>query len=201
MGVQDVGGSPQHTDSLTDADEQGAIEALARATVEQVAPEELPLFGPTTQAYFDPSRAQGDDGHADEMLGFGIDAAAAAVLVTPVALEAARSTIAFIVGELQAAFKDEAKPMIRSLMRRLLGRDDADDAKGEPEAAEASPEATTDAEEPAEPAAKSRAKAPPFTEPQLREVRKVALRTAERMGMDRDRAEVVADAIVGAIVR
>ena len=38
-----------------------------------------------------------------------------------------------------------------------------------------------------------------FTEAQLQEVHKVALRTAERMGLEHAKAAVVADAIVGAV--
>jgi hypothetical protein len=51
------------------------------------------------------------------------------------------------------------------------------------------------------PAMATATQATPFTREQLQELHKVALKTAERMGMQRDKASVVADAIVGAIVR
>ncbi|HEY6608879.1 MAG TPA: hypothetical protein VI277_06755 [Candidatus Limnocylindria bacterium] len=177
---------------LSSEDEQAVVEALALSTVEEVAPEEAPLFGPMSEAYFDPARSSGSGSDSDEMLGFGVDAAAAMVLVTPVALEAAKSVIGYVVGELQTAFKDEAKPMIAAFVKRLLH------GKEKPGA--------TPGAKPADGAAKAEAKPPaeepaPFTDQQLDEVRKVALRTAERMGMERDKANVVADAIVGAIVR
>ena len=175
---------------LSPQDEQAVVAALARTTVDEVAPEEAPLFGPMSQAYFDPSRSANGGSGTDEMVGFGVDAAAAAVLVTPIALEAAKSVIGYVVGELQTSFKDEAKPMIQAFVKRLLH------GKAKPgEVAEAPKD---------DGAAKAEAKAPdeplPFTEDQLAEVRKVALKTAERMGMERDKANVVADAIVGAIV-
>ena len=191
MASQDGPGAGADIGSLNPADEQEVIKALARTTVEEVAPEELPLFTPTSQAYFDPERAaRPGGGGADDMLGFGIDAAAAAALVTPVALEAARGVLGYLIGELQTAFKDEAKPMIQSLMHRLLHRDEKPATQ---------PDAGTNG---GKPSPKEPPPSPdPFSEDQLKEVRKVALRTAERMGMDRDRATVVADAIVGAIVR
>ncbi|HEY4189374.1 MAG TPA: hypothetical protein VGM28_03055, partial [Candidatus Limnocylindrales bacterium] len=104
------------TDALSGADEQALVEALARSAVQDAAPEELPLFGPTSEAYFDPRRGTPAGANSDEMLGFGVDAAAAMVFVTPVALEAARSAVNFLVVELQAAFKEEAKPMIQALV-------------------------------------------------------------------------------------
>ena len=117
------------------------------------------------------------------MLGFGVDAAAAVVLVTPVALEVAKNVLGYVVGELQTAFKDEAKPMIQALVKRVLRRS----PKPEDDKAAAEPAA--------EPAA-----APQLTQAQLDELRKVALSTAERMGLREPKASVLADAIVGAMV-
>ncbi len=192
MGIQGNPPTAGEAGGLSDADEQALIEALAHSAVEDVAPEELPLFGPTSEAYFDPARGTPAGAKSDEMLGFGVDAAAAMVLVTPVALEAAKSVVGYVVGELQTALKDQAKPMIQALVKRLLQRG----AKpvGAPE------DKTADAA--GQPPAKSAAdEAPPFTREQLDELHKVALKTAERMGMQRDKASVVADAIVGAIAR
>jgi hypothetical protein len=181
VAAQAAGGA----DALNSADEQALVEALARSAVQDAAPEELPLFAPTSEAYFDPRRGTPAGAKSDEMLGFGVDAAAAMVFVTPVALEAARSVVSYLVTELQVALKDESKPMIQALVHRLAHLRDK-------------PGATTDAKpadakaagpEPAEPAA--------FTEEQLQEVHKVALRTAERMGLEHAKAAVVADAIVG----
>ena len=70
------------------------VAALARASVERVAPEELPLFRATSQAYFDDPSALERRESRDEMLGFGVDAAV--MLVTPVALAVARDVIQFV---------------------------------------------------------------------------------------------------------
>ena len=58
--------------ALSAADEQALVEALARTAVQDVAPEELPLFGPTSEAYFDPKRGTPAGAKSDEMLGFGV---------------------------------------------------------------------------------------------------------------------------------
>ena len=168
---------------LSQSDERAVVEALARAVVEDAAPEERPLFGPMTEAYYDPRRGTPSGSKSDEMLGFGVDAAAAAVLVTPIALEAAKNVLGYLVGELQAAFKDESKPMIQALVKRLLRRgpkSEGDKAAAEPAAETAAP--------------------PQLTQAELDELRKVALSTAERMGLREPKASVLADAIVGAMV-
>ena len=74
---------------LSQTDERAIVEALARVAVDDAAPEEGPLFGPMADAYYDPRRGTPSGSKSDEMLGFGVDAAAAVVLVTPVALEVA----------------------------------------------------------------------------------------------------------------
>jgi hypothetical protein len=192
MGIRGISTAAGEAGGLSDTDEQTIIEGLAHSAVEEIAPEELPLFGPTSEAYFDPARGTPAGAKSDEMLGFGVDAAAAMVFVTPVALEAAKSVVGYVLGELQLAFKDEARPMIQALVRRLLHRGSKPAGAPEGKADEAGDQA----------AAKPAVDEPlPFTQVQLEELHKVALKTAERMGMERDKASVVADAIVGAIVR
>ena len=120
MGIRGISTAAGEAGGLSDTDEQAIIEGLAHSAVEEIAPEELPLFRPTSEAYFDPARGTPAGAKSDEMLGFGVDAAAAMVLVTPVALEAAKSVVGYVLGELQSAFKDEARPMIQALVTRLL---------------------------------------------------------------------------------
>ena len=73
------------------AADDALVADLARAVVEQTAPEELPLFRATSEAYFDDPDVAERSGCGDEMLGFGVDAAL--VLVTPVALSVARDVV------------------------------------------------------------------------------------------------------------
>jgi hypothetical protein len=168
-----------HGAAISQTDERAVVEALARVAVDDAAPEERPLFGPMAEAYYDPRRGTPSGSKSDEMLGFGVDAAAAAILVTPIALEAAKSVLGFLVGELQAAFKDEAKPMIQALVKRVLRR--SEKPNGE------SPAIETPAP-------------PTLTQAQLNDLREVALETARRMGLREPKASIMADAIVGAMV-
>ena len=189
QGIENAAAAPGA--GLSQTDERAIVEALARVAVDDAAPEERPLFGPMADAYYDPRRGTPSGAKSDEMLGFGVDAAAAVVLVTPVALEVAKNVLGYVVGELQTAFKDEAKPMIQALVKRVLRRS----PKPEDDKAAAEPAAEPAAAPAAEPAA-----APQLTQAQLDELRKVALSTAERMGLREPKASVLADAIVGAMV-
>ena len=161
---------------LSRSDEHDLTVILARHAVEEVAPEELPLFHPTTEAWLDRRAAATRD--TDEMLGFGVDAATAeALFVTPVALEVAKAASGYAIAVIKSAWKEQAKPRIRSFTRRLLGP-------------EAVAEADAAADEPVV-----------FTAEQLAEIREQAIQTARRAGIKGDRASLLADAIVGAIAR
>jgi hypothetical protein len=177
-------------------DEKALVEALARGAVTDVAPQELPLFRSTSQAYFeDPRRVRGEPASADDMLGFGAELGAAVVFVTPVALEVARSVVSFVGSQLETAFKEEAGPRIRAIVQRILGSKpgtpaggataEPGEAKGEAQKAEAQ---KADAEAEADEV---------LSREQLSEVHEVALRTARRLKLPPDRAATLADAIVG----
>jgi hypothetical protein len=173
---------------LRTEDEKALVEALARGAVTDLAPQELPLFRSTSKAYFDdPKRLRGEPASADEMLGFGVELGAAVALVTPVALEVARTVVSYVGEQLETVFKEEAAPRIRDIVRRILGT--------KPEAKGASPpDAAADE---AKPADEAPAEDDVLSREQLAEVHEVALRTARRLKLAPDRAATLADAIVG----
>jgi hypothetical protein len=177
-------------------DEKALVEALARGAVTDVAPQELPLFRSTSQAYFeDPRRVRGEPASADDMLGFGAELGAAVVFVTPVALEVARSVVSFVGSQLETAFKEEAGPRIRAIVQRILGSKPGTPAGG----ATAEPgEAKAEAQKAEAQKADAEAEADEvLSREQLSEVHEVALRTARRLKLPPDRAATLADAIVG----
>ena len=96
------------------------VAALARASVERAAPEELPLFRATSEAYFDDPASLERQRSGDEMLGFGVDAAV--MLVTPVALAVAKDVIEFIGTQLRARAEKEGEGAIDRVLNRLLRR-------------------------------------------------------------------------------
>ena len=93
---------------MSAAESDALVAALARATVERAAPEELPLFPATSEAYFnDPKALERSGGGKDEMLGFGVDAAV--VLLTPIALTIAKDVIGFLGEQLRRAPASRAR--------------------------------------------------------------------------------------------
>jgi hypothetical protein len=72
---------------MADAADQQLIADLAKTIVADVAPKEMALFRPLSQAYFkDPQKTLKGGGGADRMLGFG-GMSAAGTLMTPMILQ------------------------------------------------------------------------------------------------------------------
>jgi hypothetical protein len=98
-------------------DAQPATE-LARAILAQVAPGELPLFGPISRAYAaDPGRARMRRG-GDETLGFGL--AEAAPLLTPVVLAVAEQVVRYLADDLSKSLTHTAGDFIAQRIARLF---------------------------------------------------------------------------------
>ncbi len=152
------------------------VAALARAAVERAAPEELPLFRATSEAYLRDPASLEQRGGRDEMLGFGVEAAA--VLVTPVALSVARDVLVFLGEQVRRVARKEGEGAVDKLVDRVAGRD------GDEPQAEAAP---------AEP--------PPLdlTDEQLEQVRAIALEKAKLLKLPDAKAELLADSLVGSL--
>jgi hypothetical protein len=147
------------------------VEALARSAVEQVAPEELPLFRATSEAYFaDPSSLE-QGRSRDDMLGFGVDAAL--VLVSPVALQVAKEVIGFVVAQFREAAAEEGEGAIKRLVARLVHRDEDEEKDDEP--------------------------VPELTDEQLEQVRTLALEKARSLRLSDSKATLLADSLVGSL--
>jgi hypothetical protein len=160
------------------AEDERRITALARAAVERAAPEELPLFRATSEAYLrDPAALERQRaGGKDEMLGFGAEAAM--VLVTPVALSVATDVLRFLGEQIRRVAQKEGEGAVDALVDRVAGRD-GDDVEAAPAAA-----------------------APPpldLTDEQLEQVRAVALEKAKLLKLPDAKAELLADSLVGSL--
>jgi hypothetical protein len=151
-------------------DDDALVAGLARAAVERAAPEELPLFAPTSEAFFaDPGSLERRGGR-DDMLGFGVESAL--VLLTPVALTVAREVVGFVAAQLRARLKEEGEGAVQRALDRVFKRGG--------DAAAAPPEAG-------------------LTEAELERVRAIALEKARQLKLAPDRADLLADAIVGGL--
>jgi hypothetical protein len=149
------------------------VAELARTAVERAAPEELPLFRPTSEAFFaDPTALERREGRED-MLGFGVDSAL--VLLTPVALAVARDVVDFVVTQVRSRLHDEGESAVQGALDRLFRRGDK---KPETTAGDADPE---------------------LTDEELGRVRTIALEKARQLRLSPDRAVLLADAIVGGL--
>jgi hypothetical protein len=114
------------TPDLSSADERALVEELARAVLEQAAPEELLIFEETSREYFSDPRAVLHPPRRDEAVGFGLDAA----LLTPYALAVATPVLSFLLQTVADAARSEAQPVIRDWVRRLLRRSGRDAGDG-----------------------------------------------------------------------
>jgi hypothetical protein len=153
--------------SAAESDE--LVAALARATVEKAAPEELPLFRATSEAYLADPKSLEQSGGKDEMLGFGVDAAV--MLLTPVALTVAKDVIGFLGEQLRQRAREHGEGAIDRLVARLVKSD------GETEPA---PELD-------------------LTDEQLEQVRALAIEKGRALKLSEERASLLADSLVGSL--
>jgi hypothetical protein len=157
--------------------EDELVAALARRAVAETAPAELPLFRATSQAYFeDPGRALAGRAGSDDVLGFG--PAAAALLLTPVALDVARSVVRFVLDHVRTKAEAQAGDAIESATEKLLRKIGLGDGHGGTDAA---------------------AEAAPLSDDQLREVHRIAFEKARQLNLPDAQADLLADSLVGSL--
>jgi hypothetical protein len=151
--------------------EAGSAELdLARCVVMRVAPEEQELIGVISDVYQrDPARfANAADGR-DEMLGFGVGAAAA--LMTPVVLAAVAEVVRYLAAEVGGAVNMQA--WLRRLLRRQSQADTAHADKAQSDVV--------------------------LAPAQLAQVREIVLEKCRQAGSTEERSQLVADGVVGAL--
>ena len=142
---------------------------VAREMVASVAPEELPLYRLTSDAYArDPARAHRPPARSDDMLGFGEGVAAA---LAPVALVMAGEVVRFLGEELRKALREQSANAVSAAVKKLFGK------LGR----------TTDSGGSSPPTLSAR---------QLAEVRRRALEKARQFRLPQAQADQLADALV-----
>jgi hypothetical protein len=146
-----------------------AAVALARSTVERAAPEEMPIFSAASDAYL---AGGGTTTGGDRMLGFGLEAVV--VLVTPIAIEVAKDVLGYLKEQVTELASKKGKEGVDALISRLSGE-------------------SGDGEKPAE------SPAPKLSKEQLEQIRARAIEKARQLKLDKDRAELLADSLVGSL--
>ena len=153
--------------------------ALARSTVERAAPEEMVIFPAASEAFLegqDPSTKT----RGDPMLGFGIESAV--ILLTPVALNVAKDVLGFLRTQLKKQADEHGDEAFDWLVQKLFRRGDDDGKK-----------------DPATPPAPAPVDAAELTDEQLEEVRKFAIEKAKQLKLPKEKAELLADSLVGSL--
>ena len=156
---------------MSGSPDDALVASLARATVERAAPEELPLFAPTSEAFFEDSSQVGRQG-GEGMLGFGVEAAM--VLVTPAALSIAKDVVSFVADQLRSRLRSEGEGAVQRALDRIFKRGHENGDAPVPTAAE-------------------------LTDDQLEQVRALALEKARQLRLPDDKAQLLADSLVGSL--
>lgn len=141
---------------------------LARMVIEQLAPQELPLFRATSEAFFqNPRMAMRSQAGKDEMLGFG--AGEAMTYLSPILMIAASKVVEFAM----EPAKEPIQQRLGDLMTRILvkiGLAKKPDVVGTIQ---------------------------PLTPAQLARARQLAIETLQQYNVPKDTCDLVADALVG----
>ncbi len=160
---------------MTEQVPDAVVADAAREIVARAAPQEMPLFRATSEAYFaDPEKALADRKPKDEMLGFGIEAAA--LLLTPVIIDVVRRVAIALAKSAGDAVEKEGSEAVGGFVHKLFQRGKGG---GEGEAKEAD--------------------VPDLSPEQLQEVREIAYDRALELDVPEDRAGLLADAVVGSL--
>jgi hypothetical protein len=158
------------------------VVALARATVERAAPEELVIFPAASEAYLD-GQDPAKRTRGDPMLGFGVDSAV--VLLTPIALTVAKDVLVFLRAQLKKQAEEHSDDVFDWLVDKLFRRgDDEKGAGGEQGGTVVAADPVAAAE---------------LTDEQLAEVRELAIEKAKQLKLSDDKAELLADSLVGSL--
>lgn len=161
----------------------------ARRVVESLAPEELPAFAATSEAFLrDPDRVLAGRRRGDEALGSGIDAVVA--LLSPAALAVAAAVYDQLVGRAGDAVVRGGDRVLSRLRDRFRRRTELESDDGS-----ASEEST------AEPVAAESLTTGALTDEQRERVRGVAEARARALGLAEDRVQLLVGAIVDSLDR
>lgn len=176
---------------MSTSPDDALVVALARATVERAAPEELLIFPAASEAYLegqDPTKAT----RGDPMLGFGIETAV--ILITPIALTVAKDVLGFLRVQLKKHAEERGDDAVDWFIDRLFRRKDDEPAASAPSDAAAPAPAPADTAATVEPDEDIE-----LTDEQLEQVRAFALEKAKQLKLPDAKAELLADSLVGSL--
>jgi hypothetical protein len=160
--------------------ERDLVGELAQAALRLVSPEELAVFQETEADYYRDPESFWHTRHRDEAVGFGIELELLTPYVLVVGIAVVRFLASAVADAVREDLRDQLEPVIATMVRRLFRR--------------GSPSGDRDPEAPEHGASLGR------TAEQGHEVRRVALQQARRLGLDEEKAALLADAFAGALL-
>jgi hypothetical protein len=194
---------------MDELSQEQLVEALAKDLVAQIAPQELPLFRATSQAYFQNSDRllKGQD-PKDEMLGFGVGESV--TLLTPFILSILVEIVKYLSNEFASTVKTEGasyiNEMVKQSFQKFRRQPPLTNAVEEVAGMAGVDQQGTDLSQPAGTSAEpsgfrsSDALAPPsLTKEQLAQIYEVALQKARDLKLSESRATLLADSVIGTL--
>jgi hypothetical protein len=160
---------------MSDLVEDRLVAEVARDQVEQIAPQEVPIFPLLSEAYFqDPDKMLEAREGKDEMLGFGVEAGA--VLLTPIVMTVTKEVVEFVAAEVMKSVQTQSSSLISELVKKMFKRFRSEgEAKGE-------------------------RLPPPLTREQIGRVRELVLEKGRQLQLPPNQAELLADSLTGSLV-
>ena len=194
---------------MDDLSQEQLVEVLAKDLVAQIAPQELPLFRATSQAYFQNSDKlfKGQESK-DEMLGFGVGESV--TLLTPFILSILVEIVKYLSNEFASTVKTEGASYINEMVKQSFLKfrrqpPQTNAAEEVSETAGVDRQGTVlsqPARTGAEPAGLDRQDAPvppTLTKEQLAQIYEVALQKARDLKLSESRATLLADSVIGTL--
>ena len=180
---------PDGSQPLSRAAAESLTVELGERVLADVAPDEIEILDITAAEYFAAPEAVLDPDRRDEALGFGLEVA----LLTPYVLAALTPVVQYVGSVLLDTAKDEARPRLEALVRRIFRpRPAAAGGTGVPAGGQATGQGT------GEPGAGGEGHLA-LTPEQARHVRDLALARAHDAGLADGQARLIADSLVGAL--
>jgi len=166
-----VRGSNQECDAQWGQESEELVAEFARHVLQTAAPDELVLFDETAAEYFNDPEAVLHPRHREESVGFGLDLQ----MLTPYVLAVVTPVIGFLMSIVAETAQEVSRPHVVRLVRRLFRKRDM-----APEAASQS--------------------VPALTSSQAQQIRQITFERGKGLGLDEDRAKLLADCVVGGLV-
>jgi hypothetical protein len=159
---------------VTDSIQDQLIADLAHDLVAQTAPQELPLFKATSEAYLSKLEKPTQGRAEEDMLAFG--PGAELTFLTPAALVVASEVVGFLTAGIRKSLEKETSEAVSGLVKKMFKKMRGVESK-------------MDVEVP-----------PPLTSMQTVEVRKLVFAKARQLNLSEAQAALLADAVVGTLV-